>query len=57
MSKKTKMIKCEICKRITGPKESTGKFITYKKVQLSNHKVVKQIASEKTVCINCVGEK
>lgn len=51
------MIKCELCKRQTEPKESTGKFVTYRKKIYEYGKDGRETISELKVCMNCNGEK
>ena len=45
-------MKCKRCHRITAPKESTGQFVTYRKLEKG-----RDIISSIKVCINCNGEK
>jgi hypothetical protein len=55
------MLKCEVCKRVTPKRESTGLLITYSNKLFEDEHgkkvIAKQIASQKRTGWNCSGER
>lgn len=55
------MLRCQVCKRVTPPREPTGLLITYVNRLFEDERgekvIAKQIASQKRTCWGCSGEK